>query len=144
MTDPILHDIRLLKLAEMYERSYERFVLEMAAQFPEDDDVQEHLRQLVGGEDDHGARITTELSRLNAEAGDLDPVLIQRAALMDVVEVERTAREFYIKNADRAHDPAVASLFREMAREESQHIRLAEDALALVMRRPAKPAAPEP
>lgn len=136
--NPILDDIRILKLAQMYERAYERFVLEMAQRYVRDVDVQRALEQLAKPRDRHAERISRELTRLTSLVGDADRASLERAALLDVLEVERAAREFYVRFVEHAHDPKVATLFRELASEERRHETLAEGALALSDRKAAR------
>lgn len=126
-----LSDIRILKLAEMYERAYEGFVLDLATRYVDEPEIQAKLRALAGPSDDHEARIVAELERLNQEIGPLDRAAIERAALQDVLAVERAAREFYLKFVEEVHDRRVAQLFRSLAREEAAHVLIAEDALAI-------------
>lgn len=131
MVDPLLNDIRILKLAEMYERAYEGFVLEMADKYVRDDEVKRRLHRLVAPTDRHGERIGVELQRLNALASEADQTAIERAAIRDVLEVERAARAFYLRFVEDLQDARCADLFRKLAREERAHVRIAEDALAL-------------
>lgn len=129
--NPILSDIRILKLAEMYERAYEGFVLEMVERHVKDDSLKTRLRALAAPTDGHGERIAAHIERLNRRLGAADSAMLERAALLDVLEVERSARSFYLRFVEEVHDPDVAALFRELAREETNHVRLAEDAVAL-------------
>ena len=129
--DHRLGDIRILKLAEMYERAYEAFVLDLASRYVHDTEVVARLRALAGPADDHGARIAAELQRLNGTLGEVDQAALERAALQDVIAVERAAREFYIRFVEEVRDPRVADLFRHLAREEAAHVAIAEGALAL-------------
>jgi len=129
-----LNDIRLLKLAEMYEDAFERFVVGMATQCVGDPGIRSMLGQLVGG-DDHGGRIADELGRLNARTTPEARADVERAALLDVCDVERAARDFYLRQSDQVHDPAVARLFRSLAQEEDRHFRIAQQALALADRK---------
>lgn len=131
MTEHIIGDIRILKLAEMYERAFETFLLEMAKKYVQDPAIRKKLAVLADPKDDHGERIAREIDRLNAELGAPDHASIERAALQDVLEVERAARAFYLRFVEEVRDPKVAELFRQLAREEAGHIRIAEDALAL-------------
>lgn len=137
--DPTLSDIRILKLAEMYERAYEAFVLEMAQKYVTDMDIRQKLRKLVDPNDGHGERIAAAIERLNQRVRDIDRASVERAALRDVLHVERSARAFYMKFVEEIHDPGVAVLFRTLAREESEHIRAAEDALAISDRKSGRP-----
>lgn len=130
-----IEDIRLLKLAEMYERAFERFVLQMHQFHVEDEDVRRKLAPLLDPRDDHEGRILRELQRLNADVATHDAALIERAAILDIEEVERAAHEFYVRHLDDVHDARVAALFRELAREEDRHARIASEALALADRR---------
>lgn len=139
MVNHRLSDIRILKLAEMYEHAYEAFILDMATRYVQDPDVKTKLRTLAGPSDDHEARITGELERLNKDLGTVDRAAIERAALQDVIAVERAAREFYLKFVEEVHDPAVAELFRNLAREEAGHVRIAEAALALSDKKAGRP-----
>lgn len=127
----VLSDIRILKLAEMYERSYEDFVLQMAQRHVFDEAIREKLSGVVDPSEAHGERIAAQLTRLNARLGEIDRVHVERAALQDVLEVERSARSFYLQFVEEIRDPEVADLFRALAREEAHHIRLAEDAIQL-------------
>lgn len=129
--DHALSDIRILKLAEMYERAYEEFVLEMAEKYVHDDAIKKQLHKLAGPIDKHGERIAAAIERLNARLGDVDRASLERAALRDILDVERSARTFYLRYVEEVHDPDVAFLFRALAHEEGEHIRIAEDALAL-------------
>lgn len=135
LVDPRLNDIRILKLAEMYERAYEGFVLEMAERYVWDPDIRGRVARLVAPADRHAERIAAELGRLSALADDADRAAFERAALRDVVEVERSARSFYLRYMDDLEDEGARKLFRELAKEESAHVRIAEDALALDERR---------
>lgn len=129
--DATLSDIRILKLAEMYERAYEAFVLEMARTYVHDPEARAKLDALAGPSDKHGERIAAEILRLNASLGPVDQAAVERAALRDVLEVERAARAFYLRFVEEVHDPAVAELFRALAREEGGHVRIAEEAIQL-------------
>lgn len=135
----ILGDIRILKLAEMYERAYEGFVLEMATRYVRDPQIKKRLEALVSTTDGHGERIAAELARLSALVGEDERESVERAALLDVLEVERSARGFYLRFVEEVHDPLVADLFRDLAREEGAHVRIAEDALAQNDKRSGRP-----
>ncbi|MGQ0536627.1 MAG: hypothetical protein ACT4PT_11205 [Methanobacteriota archaeon] len=132
---PVVNDIRLLKLAELYERAYEEFVLGIATDIVEDADVRARLLRLTSPQDRHGERIVAHLTSLNARVTEADRPAVLRAALLDVCDVERAARDFYLSHVDSVHEPAVARLFRELAAEEARHLRIAEETLALVDRR---------
>lgn len=131
----LLNDIRLLKLAELYERAYEQFVLELAENASDDPEVLERLKLLVSPDDRHGERISEQLERLNREVTLAERADVVRAAIMDVCDVERSAREFYVRHIDDLRDPQVAKLFRELAAEEARHARIATDALRVLDRR---------
>lgn len=139
MMDQTLSDIRILKLAEMYEHAYEAFVLAMAVEHVHDPAIRKKLQAIAGPKDRHGERIADEIKRLNAKLGPTDQVSIERAALQDVLEVERAARAFYLRFVEEIHDPKIAELFRELASEEARHIRIAEDALAMNDRKAGRP-----
>jgi hypothetical protein len=126
---PLVEDIRLLKLAELYEEAYERFVITMATQVVEDPDVRARLMRLVDPADDHGGRIHDQLERLNGMLGQKDATSILLGALVDVCEVEMSARDFYLDHADDAHDPKVRELFHELAKAEAAHLRIAQQTL---------------
>lgn len=129
-----LDDVRLLKLAEMYENAFERFVLDVSQRYVEDEEVRAKLAALVGPTDAHAERIAAQLDRLNREIGPADRAGVERAALLDILDVERAAHDFYLRSLDKVHDSVVADLFRQLAREEGEHIRIAQDALALADR----------
>lgn len=124
-------DIRILKIAEMYERAYESFVLEIAEKYVHDPAVKKLIHKLAGPNEKHGERIASAIERLNAQLGIVGRASLERAALRDVLDIERSARAFYMKYVEEVHDPGVAALFRALAHEEGEHIRIAEDALAL-------------
>jgi rubrerythrin len=132
-----LNDLRLLKLAEMYEEAYERFVLEVAGRIVQDEEVRRPLMTLVAPTDQHHERIVAQIERLNARVGPEGQRSVERAAILDVCEVERAAHDFYVRVADQVHDPEVARLFRALAREEAGHMRIAAGALALAERKAA-------
>lgn len=127
-------DLRILRLAQMYEKAYEAFVAEVAAGLA-DDETRRRLAPLLPDKDEHALRISREAERIEGSLGARDEPALVAAALADVVDVERAARELYHRQADRAHDPRVAALFRDLAREESRHLRAAEDALDHHVRR---------
>jgi len=131
----LLNDIRLLKLAQMYENAFERFVLQISKEHIHDPEVQRKLAALLDPRDDHEGRIRRELTRLNSEADTKDVAAIERAAILDIEEVERAANLFYLRHLDDVRDPRVAELFRALAREEATHARIASEALALAHRR---------
>jgi rubrerythrin len=132
---PEVNDLRVLKLAELYEEAYERFVVEVATRVVEDPEVQGLLRRLVAPEDRHHERIAAQIERLRGSLAREDRDGIARAALLDVVDVERSARDFYLRQADYVHDPEVGSLFRALAREEAAHHGIALQALELATRK---------
>lgn len=61
--NPILSDIRILKMAEMYERAYEGFVPEMVERHVKDDSLKTRLRALAAPTDGHGERIAARIER---------------------------------------------------------------------------------
>ena len=132
---PILNDIRMLKLAEFYEEAYEAFIVEIATKVIDDPEIRTRLMALVSPEDAHAERIVENLERLNAAVAPEDHTDLLRAALLDVRDVEQSARDFYIAAVDRVHDPKVAALFRELANEERGHVRIAEDAIRILERK---------
>jgi len=131
MTDEILRDIRILKLAEMYERAYEAFVHEMADRYVHEPSVRTKLAALAASASEHARSIAAEMDRLSAILGNAEPKSIERAALHDILEVERAARTFYLRSIDTVHDAKLADLFRALARDEAANVRTAEDALAM-------------
>lgn len=130
-----LHDIRLLKLAEMHERAYESFVLELTRQYVRDPVVQREAEKLVAAGHAHTERIAELLGDLNADVASDESAAIERAALLDILEVERAAREFYLRHLEEAQDERVSRLFRDLLHEETLHVRAAEGALATHDRR---------
>lgn len=137
-----VNDVRILKLAELYEVAYERSVADIAAQFAEDAMILEGLSRLVSPEARHPERIVEALERLNARLGSRDRSDLLRAALLDVRDVERSALEFYTRQADRVHDADVAALFRALAHDESEHVRIAEGLIKLADRQAGRLAIP--
>ncbi|GEM_PF-4521168 len=133
-----VRDVRLLKLAEMYEVAYEGFVLEIAQRVVKDADVRSTLLRLAGGPRtgvDHHERVVRELERLNAALPQGAQPAIDLAAVQDVLECERAAHEFYLERVEEAHDPRVRALFRDLAKEEAGHIAIAQAAFDLAQRR---------
>lgn len=125
-----LHDIRILKLAEMYELAYERFILHIATTVIRDDALRRDLLKLAPSSDAHHDRIVQLLARLNAELDATEALAVEHAALLDVADVERAARDFYRAQAERATHPDVRRLLGDLAQEEEGHVRFAEDLLA--------------
>lgn len=130
-----VNDLRILKLAEMYEISYERFVAEVARRIVRDEEVREKLMQFLPDGEDHHARIVQHMTRLNAKLAPEDHAAVEIGALEDVLEVELAARKFYAEHADQLHDPQIVQLFRELASAEEKHVRLARQVLDLALRK---------
>lgn len=124
--NPVVSDLRHLKLAELYELAFEQFVRDLALRTLRDEATRAQVMRLAPESDPHAGRIRAEIERLNAKVRDEDMAEIERAALLDIVDVERAAREVYLDLVDKAHDPAVVSLFKDLAREESEHVRIAD------------------
>lgn len=129
-----LEDLRILRLAQLYERAYEDFVQEIASRLA-DEDTRRRIEPLAPAQDDHAKRLQRHADRLRARLREEDREGLLDGALLDVVEVERAARAFYLQNADRVHDPAIARLFHDLAKEDLLHVRIAEDALDAHRRR---------
>jgi rubrerythrin len=124
--NPIVSDLRHLKLAELYELAFERFVRDLALRTVRDPNVRAQIMRLVPDDDPHAGRIQAEIRRLNASVREEDMAQVERAALLDIVDVERSARQVYLDLVDKAHDPAIVKLFKELAHEEAEHTRIAE------------------
>lgn len=103
----------------------------------EDPEVKAKLMLLVSPTDRHHERIVAQMQRLQAAMTPAEQAGLLRAALLDVCDVERSARDFYLRQADQVHDGEVAKLFRQLAREEEGHMRIADEALKLAHRRHA-------
>ena len=127
---PHLEDLRQLKLAELYEMAYERFILDVALRTAEGS-VRDTLLKLGPAGEGHGQRIAEEMERINAELTPEEREEVTRAALLDVVDVERAARDMYLGLADKVHDPRLVRLFRSLAKEEEAHVKLALDLVVL-------------
>lgn len=122
-----LEDLRVLRLAELHERAYERFVRDVADRVP-DEKTRARLMRLAQA-DDHAARIAREIERLSATLAPDDQVEAARASLLEVIDVERAALAFYLQHVDAVHDPALAQLFHDLARQERDHVHVAETIL---------------
>lgn len=128
--DPrVATDLRLLKLAELYEDAYERFVRDVALRTIADPTMRARLLQLAPPEDDHAKRIHAERERVEASLEPEDEPAVILGALTDVLEVERAARNFYLASLQETYDPKIAQLFRQLAREEEKHTDLARGIL---------------
>lgn len=135
-----VEDLRHLKLAELHELAYERFILDVALGTATDPRVRASLLRLVPEDERHHARIAEEMRRIDAALTSGERAEVTRAALLDVVEVERAARDMYLRLADKVHDPRLVALFRTLAKEAEGHVRLALDLVVLADAAP--PAAP--
>lgn len=133
---PHLNDVRILKLAEMYEAAFARLLAEMSA-YTHDDDVRGKFARLFMGTRLRMDRIGMEILRLSAKIGRADDDELERCAIQDVHETERAARAFYLRHVEEVRDPDVADLFRALAHEGRVRVRVAEDALGLHDRRVA-------
>lgn len=111
----VVGDLRVLRLARMYEEAFAAFVESIAG---------------APARDDHGARLAASEARLRTLLEPEDIVELARSELLDVVEVERAARAIYLRFADEVHDPALARLFRELAAHEVEHVRRAQAAVS--------------
>lgn len=125
--NPTLNDIRILKLAQMYETAYEGFLRDVAIRLVDDAGLKRRLSSLADA--DHAGRLEAQLARLSAGLRPSDEVGLQRAALLDVRDIEAAAERFFQDHADRVHDPLVAALFRAIADEERGHVRIAQEIL---------------
>lgn len=127
--NPDVQDLRILRLALLYEEAYEPFVRRVAQDLVSDPAVRRRLERLAPPGEAHAGRVRDLLEEVSARLKPGDALAAGRAALQDVVEVERAAREFYLRHLEELHDPSVVALFREMVREEGEHVREAERAL---------------
>lgn len=141
---PELNDLRILKLAEMYERAYECFIFEMTERVVKDDSTRQKLRRLISPVELHGERIAAEINRINATLSPEDADAVEHAALLDVLDLERAARAFYLRHIDRLHDPQVVQLFRNLAHEEEAHAAITTQILADSDRRHGRVSMPPP
>lgn len=133
---PDLNDLRLLKLAELYEVAYERFILQVARRVVGDARVRAKLDLLTSPTDDHHERIVKEQERILGRLSPRDHAGIVLAALRNVQALEEHACDLYDSAADEAHDPRVRTLFRTLAREEAIHAAIAREALELAQKAP--------
>jgi len=128
--DPrVATDLRLLKLAELYEDAYERFVRDVARGSIENEAMRSRLLHLAPPEDEHAKRIRAERKRIEASLKPEDGPAVVLGALIDIVEVERAARNFYLSALKEVHDPKLVALFRQLARDEETHTSIAEGVL---------------
>jgi hypothetical protein len=118
-------DLRLLKLAELYEEAYEGFIVRLATQVVGDRIAREGLSRLVDPSDRHGERIAELLVALSADLRPEDAHHVEAAALEDVIQVEESARDFYQATQAKLHDPRARELFQRLAQEEEGHARIA-------------------
>lgn len=128
----VLEDLRMLKLAEMYEMAYERFVNEMAERVVRSGEAHHVLKDIAPRAGAHRERIAHHLARLSDLLDPSSQQKLEQAALQDVVDLETAGREFYVRGAARLHDPLVSALFHDLAREEGEYARLAEGALSAI------------
>lgn len=127
--NPDVQDLRVLRLALLYEEAYEAFVRRVARELVTDPHLRGRLERLAPQGDAHAARVGGLLDEVSARLGPGDAHDVERAAIQGVVEVERAARAFYLRHVEELRDPRAVALFREMAREEASHVREAERAL---------------
>jgi hypothetical protein len=124
-----LHDLRLLYLAHEVEHAFEGLEKALERHLPAGR-VRELLEPLFKGGPGH-SRLETELDRLNraveSRRADVEPEQL----LLALADCERMAQDFYARHAAALSDPALAELFRGLAKEEGRHLRAVEEALAL-------------
>jgi hypothetical protein len=124
-----LHDLRLLYLAHEVEHVFEGLEKALHRHLPTGH-VREALEPLFQGGPDHG-RLERELDRLNrlveSQRSEVEPLELLQA----LADCERMAQDFYTRHAKDLSDPALADLFRGLAKEEAGHLRAVEQALAL-------------
>lgn len=123
---PELDDLRALRLAELHERAYERFVRDVAEHVA-DEGARADLAGIAASDD--AARIAAEIERLRAKLSPEDAADAARASLLDVLDVERAGLEFYVKHVDAVHDPALVQLFHDLAQRKRDRIHVAETIL---------------
>jgi hypothetical protein len=134
-----LHDLRLLKMAQWQEEAHEGFLVGMTDRYVRDPEVRGKVLALAGPVARHHRRLAEEAGRIAGRLTEEEQAGLARAALLDVRDVEQERREFYLRHADDLRDPALARLFRDLARAEGRHVQVAEEALAMVAARPAGP-----
>ena len=138
-----VQDLRILRLAQTYEDAFEAFVRQVAEQMGADETVRARLERLAPRADAHGVRLRRLIEKVEARLGPDDAPEAERAAILDVVEVEVAAREFDLRHLEELHDPEAVALFRELLREEGEHVRIAEQVLDALDARHRK-ASPDP
>lgn len=124
---PELGDLRVLRLAEIHERAYERFLRDVAERL-DDPQTQSRLTRLADS-DERAQRIAREIARLVAKLSPEDQGEAARADLLEVIDVEREALDFYVRHVDAVHDPALVQLFHDLARQGRDHVHVAETVL---------------
>lgn len=121
-------DLRILRLAKLYEDAYHAFIRD-ALREQADPGTREKLAALLPPQNKHVDELERQEARLRSQLRDADAPQLAAGVLADIVDVERATREFYFQNADRIHDPALAQLFRELARDGTRQGEIAEAAL---------------
>lgn len=124
---PELDDLRVLRLAELHARAYERFVLDVADRLTDEKTRARLLHLAASG--DHSGRIAHEIERLSSKLSPEDQAEAARASLLEVIDVKRAALDLYMRHVDAVHDPAVVQLLHDFVREERDNVRVAETIL---------------
>lgn len=124
-----LQDLRFLHMAkdleEMFEgleRAFERHIPPGA--------VRNALDPIFRDGPFH-ARLKEAYGQLNAKVAAASADVTPEHLLEAILACERSAQKFYLDNAPRLSDPALAQVFLGLAKEEGMHIRVVEEALRL-------------
>ncbi len=120
-----LNDLRILKLAQMHEQAFSRFVGEVATPQIQDESLRDHLAHIAPPTDRTHARLAAEAERLSSSVGANHHANRERALLLDILELAEAEREFYVRHMDELHDPRAVRLFRELVHVQEERVQQA-------------------
>jgi hypothetical protein len=123
-----LQDLRFLHMAKNLEDMFEGLEKAFVRHLPEGA-VKEALRPIFDEGDGH-RRLRAAYDELNHRLS-ASPPAAPGQLLECILACEQAAQRFYLDAAGHMQDPALAALFRTLAKEEGHHIGSVQDALRL-------------
>lgn len=127
-----LSDLRLLRLALHLEETLERYEEYLRSNLL---DVPVRAKLAVLFEQGPYHQRLRQVSEALARVIDADPAPSDtQSVLQTLLDCERIARDFYVRQLDQLSDPVLVEIFQGMASEEARHMEVVRQAMELAQR----------
>lgn len=124
-----LQDLRFLHMAKNLEEMFEGLEKAFERHLPAGA-VREALRPIFADGPFH-RQLKEAYADLNAKVEAARASVTPEVLLDAILACEHAARQYYIDNTPRLSDPNLAAIFQGLAKEETRHIGVVEEALRL-------------